>query len=128
MAFALALSPLSALAPVVEASGFTTGQASTPIDLEVQSNPQWYAYAGLFEAYEVPPPPHLASLTAQVIAEENWPSDALVHYHLVNYLLAFERVDASASSDELKAVYLDLFESIVPVISADAEPDADILK
>lgn len=58
LAFALVISPLSAL-------------ASTPIDSEVKYETDWYAYAGLFEAYEVAPSPHLASLAAQVIVEEN---------------------------------------------------------
>jgi len=45
-----------------------------------------------------------------VIEEKNWPSDTPVYYHLVNYLFAFEQVDISASSDETKAVFSDLFD------------------
>ena len=60
--FALILSPLSTL-------------ASTPIDSEIDTDPQWYAFAAYSEIHEVTPPPHLASLAAQVIEEKNWPSD-----------------------------------------------------
>src|SRR3989344_3699334 len=99
LAFVLLFSPLSAL-------------ASTPIDSEIRDDTQWYAFAAYSEIYEVAPPPHLVSLAAQVIEEENWPADTQAYYHLVNYLLAFEQVDASASLDEIKAVYLGLFDTL----------------
>src|SRR3989338_7634093 len=99
LTFALVFPPLSAL-------------ASTPIDSEIDTNPQWYAFAAYSAVYEVAPPPHLASLAAQVIAEENWPADTPVYYHLVNYLLAFEQVDANAPPDEIKAVFLNLFDTL----------------
>lgn len=114
MAFLLVFSPLTAL-------------ASTPIDSEIRNDSQWYAFAGIFEAYEVAPPPHLASLATQVIAEENWPSDTPVRYHLINYLLAFERVDTSSSPDEIKAVYFDLFDEITLANATNAEADADTI-
>src|SRR3990172_9086601 len=114
LAFVLVFSPLFAF-------------ASTPVDSEVKIGPQWYAFAAYSEVYEVAPPPHLASLAAQVIEEENWPSDTPVYYHLVNYLLAFEQVDASISSDEFKAMFFDLFDEIVPAIAPNAEPNADTI-
>src|SRR3989338_31415 len=85
LAFVLVFSPLFAF-------------ASTPVDSEVKIGPQWYAFAAYSEVYEVAPPPHLASLAAQVIEEKNWATDTPVRYHLVNYLLSFEQVDLSGSS------------------------------
>src|SRR3989338_8214896 len=114
MVSVLVFSPLSAL-------------ASTSIDSEIRDDTQWYAFAAYSEVYEVAPPPHLASLAAQVIEEENWPSDTPVYYHLVNYLIAFEQVDASISSDEFKAMFFDLFDEIVPAIAPNAEPNADTI-
>ena len=121
------LRPLARVLAFVLVSPPLSAFASTPIDSEVRNEIQWYAFAAYSEVYEVPPPPHLASMAAHVIEEENWSLDTPVSYHLVNYLLAFEQVDASASSDVIKAVYLSLFDEIAPAIAPNAEPDADTI-
>src|SRR3989338_5218729 len=121
------LRPLARVLAFVLVSPPLSAFASTPIDSEVRNEIQWYAFAAYSEVYEVPPPPHLASMAAHVIEEENWPAGTPVRYHLVNYLLAFEQVDVSASPDEFKAVYLGLFDEIAPAIAPNAESDADTI-
>ena len=100
LAFVLVFSPLSAL-------------ASTLVDTEIRDETQWYAFAAYSEIHEVAPPPHLASLAAQVIKENSLPSNTPVNYHLVNYIVVFEQIDGLSSSNEITAVFSGLLDGIV---------------